>query len=89
MQLLYTIEEKAGSNFLCRVVWPGRPLVPQFRRMAHEGQSSSTRPRQGLGNVPIGAELPPEKSVDEFRAEDVVCRETLGALLKHYQRRAA
>ncbi len=47
------------------------------------------RPHQGLGNVPIGGELPSEESVDGFRLENVVCRESLGGLLKHYERRAA
>ena len=47
------------------------------------------RPHQGLGNVPIGTELPPEESVDDFRLEDVVCHESLGGLLKHYERKAA
>lgn len=31
----------------------------------------------------------PEKPVDDLRLEDVVCRESLGGLLKHYERRAA
>jgi len=47
------------------------------------------RPHQGLGNVPIGAELLPEISLDEFRLENVVCHESLGGLLKHYERKAA
>jgi hypothetical protein len=47
------------------------------------------RPHQGLGNVPIGGELPAEQSVDDFRFENVVCRESLGGLLKHYERQAA
>jgi hypothetical protein len=47
------------------------------------------RLHQGLGNVPIGGELPAEESVDDFRVKNVVCRESLGGLLKHYERKAA
>jgi putative transposase len=47
------------------------------------------RPHQGLGNVPIDAALPSPAPIHEFRLEDVVCDESLGGLLKHYQRRAA
>ena len=42
------------------------------------------RPHQGIGNVPIGVELPPEESADDFRMENVVCHESLGGLLKHH-----
>jgi putative transposase len=47
------------------------------------------RPHQGLGNVPMGASLPPPEPRESFRLEDVVCHESLGGLLKHYQRAAA
>jgi putative transposase len=47
------------------------------------------RPHQGLGNVPIEGELPPEESADEFHRENFVCHESLAGLLKHYERRAA
>ena len=47
------------------------------------------RPHQGLGNVPISGGLPPEISLDDFRKESIVCHETLGGLLKHYERKAA
>jgi transposase InsO family protein len=48
------------------------------------------RPHQGLGNVPIGIPLPQShRSVDHFRPEDIVCHESLGGLLKHYERMAA
>lgn len=47
------------------------------------------RPHQGLGNVPIMAELPPATPINEFSLEEVVCHESLGGLLKHYQRKAA
>ena len=42
-----------------------------------------------MGNVPISGELMPEISIDDFRIEDVVCHESLGRLLKHYERKAA
>lgn len=47
------------------------------------------RPHQGLGNVLISGEALPEMSIDDFRRESVVCHETLGGLLKHYELRAA
>jgi len=47
------------------------------------------RPHQGLGHVPILAHLPPSEPLEGFRLEDVVCHESLGGLLKHYERRAA
>jgi putative transposase len=47
------------------------------------------RPHQGLGNVPITGESPPDVSLDDFRRDKIVCHETLGGLLKHYERRAA
>jgi putative transposase len=47
------------------------------------------RPHQGLGNVPIDTPLPPAAPIEDFRFEDVVCHESLGGLLKHYERRAA
>ena len=47
------------------------------------------RPHQGLGNVPIDTALPSAAPLHEFRPEDVVCRESLGGLLKHYERRVA
>ena len=47
------------------------------------------RPHQGLGNVPILGDLPPPDPLNAFRLDDVVCHESLGGLLKHYQRCAA
>jgi putative transposase len=47
------------------------------------------RPHQGLGNVLIESDLPPPEPIDTFRLEKVVCHESLGGLLKHYERRAA
>ena len=47
------------------------------------------RPHQGLGNVLISGEEAPEVSIEDFRKESVVCHETLGGLLKHYERKAA
>jgi len=47
------------------------------------------RPHQGLGNVLIGAAQPPPEPLPEFRCDEVVCHESLGGLLKHYERKAA
>jgi putative transposase len=47
------------------------------------------RPHQGLGNVPIGVPPPDIEPVDHFHLEDIVCHESLGGLLKHYERKAA
>jgi putative transposase len=47
------------------------------------------RPHQGLGHVPIGCDLPPPETMREFCLDDVVCHESLGGLLKHFERRAA
>lgn len=47
------------------------------------------RPHQGLGNVPINGELSPPMPIEQFCCNDIVCHESLGGLLKHYQRRAA
>jgi putative transposase len=47
------------------------------------------RPHQGLGNMPINSALPPPAPLSQFRLEDVVCHESLGGLLRHYERRAA
>jgi hypothetical protein len=42
----------------------------------------TARPHQELGNVPISSSLPPPEPAESFRLEDVVCRESLGRLLK-------
>jgi hypothetical protein len=47
------------------------------------------RPHQGLGNVPIHGVLAPEISIEDLSKVDFICHETLGGLLKHYERRAA
>jgi putative transposase len=47
------------------------------------------RPHQGLGNVPILADLPPPEPIEGFRLENVVCHESLGGLLRRYERRVA
>jgi hypothetical protein len=47
------------------------------------------RPHQGLGNVPISPNLPLSEPIEGFRIEDIVCHDSLGGLLKHYERRAA
>ena len=49
----------------------------------------TARPHQGLGNVPIGAALPPAEPIEDFCLEQVVSHESLGGLLKYYERKAA
>ena len=49
----------------------------------------TARPHQGLGNVPIGNALPPPEVIESVRLEDIVCHESLGGLLKRYERTAA
>lgn len=47
------------------------------------------RPHQGLGNVTIQAEPPSAAFGPQLQADDIICQESLGGLLKHYERRAA
>ena len=42
-----------------------------------------------LGNVPIDTDLPPPALIESFSLDDIICHESLGGLLKHYERRAA
>jgi len=37
----------------------------------------------------ISGEALPEISIDDFRKDDIICQESLGGLLKHYERKAA
>jgi hypothetical protein len=37
---------------------------------------------------PIMANQPPSEPLESFRLEAIVCRESLGGLLKHYERKA-
>jgi hypothetical protein len=47
------------------------------------------RPQQGPDNVPIRGDLPPQGPIDRFRFDEVVCHESPGGLLRHYERRGA
>jgi hypothetical protein len=38
--------------------------------------------------VPILSKLPPAEPLEAFRLDDVVCHESLGGLLRHYERTA-
>jgi putative transposase len=49
----------------------------------------TARPHQGLGNVTISGRLPPADAIKSLRLKDIVCHESLGGLLKHYERKAA
>ena len=59
-------------------------LVEEFVAHYHE-----ERPHQGLDNKLIMPGKPPPEDESIPRLGDVVCRERLGGLLKHYERRAA
>lgn len=47
------------------------------------------RPHQGIGDEPISGLRPIPEDPIEFRREEIICRERLGGLLKHYERKAA
>jgi putative transposase len=47
------------------------------------------RPHRGLGNAPIMCDLPSPAPIEDFNLNEVVCHESLGGLLKHFERRAA
>ncbi len=74
------------SECLSRFVFFGerhlRHVVGEY--LAHY---NAERPHQGIDNVPIGAQAPPEP-VAVLGPGDVVCEERLGGLLKHYRRAA-
>ena len=57
-------------------------LVAQYVEHFH-----TERPHQGLGNELVRPQKPPDEDIPS--AEQIVCKERLGGLLKHYQRRAA
>ena len=46
------------------------------------------RPHQGLGNRPPN-QGEPAAEVPRFDIDEIVCKERLGGLLRHYERRAA
>jgi putative transposase len=58
-----------------------RYVIKEYLAYYHE-----ERPHQGVGNVPLSGQV--EEPVAVVRLEDVVCRERLGGLLKHYSRAA-
>jgi len=61
-----------------------RHLVKEFVAHYHE-----ERPHQGRGNVPLSVPDPDNPPTLPFPKGEVVCRERLGGLLKHYSRAAA
>jgi hypothetical protein len=62
-----------------------RHLTAEF--IAHY---NAERPHQGVGNVPLSAERPPDPEPDvvPFPVDRVRCRSRLGGLLRHYHRTA-
>jgi putative transposase len=61
-----------------------RHLVKEFVTHYHE-----ERPHQGRGNMPLSAGGADEPQFLPFTTGEVVCRERLGGLLRHYSRVAA
>ena len=56
-------------------------LVQEFVAHYHE-----ERPHQGLGNrLIVTGKPPPDEAIPSFR--QIKCRERLGGLMKHYERR--
>jgi putative transposase len=55
----------------------------------YNGEVGGERPHQGIGNVPLSPVLPPPPASGTASTADVVCRERLGGLLKHYYHAAA
>jgi hypothetical protein len=47
------------------------------------------RPHQGVGNVPLPYAAEDESRILPFPSGEVMCRERLGGLLKHYYHEAA
>jgi transposase InsO family protein len=47
------------------------------------------RPHQGLGNAPLGLAGRVVEFVDDPCAEEIVCRERLGGVVRYYERPAA
>ena len=58
-------------------------LVREF-----ESYYNDQRPHSSRGNLPLSMDKPPDE-VECLGPGDVVCRERLGGLLKHYERKAA
>lgn len=49
---------------------------------------NTLRPHQGVENVPLSGTVP-EQQTSEVDSDEIVCREWLGGVLKHYERMAA
>lgn len=52
------------------------------------GYYNTLRPHQGVENVPLSGAVPEQQTVI-VDPDEVVCKEWLGGVLKHYERRAA
>jgi hypothetical protein len=61
-----------------------RYLLQKFLSYHH-----AHRPHQGIGNVLLAQRDLPDVHVDEAIPGEMVCHESLGGLLKHYERKAA
>jgi putative transposase len=58
--------------------------------LAHyNGDCGSELPHQGLGNIPLSPLVPGPLTPEAASTADVVCRQRLGGLVKHYYHQAA
>lgn len=77
-RFIQTIQQECLDHFVVVGESQLNYIVGEFLRYYHE-----ERPHQGLGNVPL---TKPPAAVGDG---EIVCRERLGGLLKHYERVAA
>jgi putative transposase len=55
----------------------------------YNGEQGGERPHQGLGNIPLSPVVPEVLGPEAASTQDIVCRQRLGGLLKHYYHQAA
>jgi hypothetical protein len=84
LRLIQSTKHEVRNHFIVLGEHHLRFLLREWLAYYH-----TARPHQGFGNVPIGAALLRPEPTGDFFLEDVVCHETLGGLLKHYERKAA
>jgi putative transposase len=83
-RFVQTVKHECLNHFIVFGERHLRYLVQEFVAYYHR-----LRPHQGLGNVPINADLPPPLPIEDFCLNEITCQTSLGGLLKHYERRAA
>jgi putative transposase len=77
-RFIQTIQQECLDHFVVVGESQLNYIVREFLRHYHE-----ERPHQGLGNVP------PSRRAPANGDGEIVCRERLGGILKHYERWAA